>query len=81
MITLVAPQVVVIGGGVPLAGEAMFFDPLRREVARYVFPPLANSYAIVPAALGEEVVLHGALAVAALRHVVYYGGGERQKQD
>jgi glucokinase len=65
MITLIAPQVVVIGGGVPLAGETMFFAPLRREVARYVFPPLANSYAIVPAALGEEVVVHGALAVAA----------------
>ena len=64
MITLVAPQVVVIGGGVPLAGEAMFFAPLRREVARYVFPPLAKYYAIVPAALGEEVVVHGALAVA-----------------
>ena len=64
MITLVAPQVVVIGGGVPLAGEAMFFAPLRHEVARYVFPPLAKSYAIVPAALGEEVVVHGALAVA-----------------
>ena len=64
MITLVAPQVVVIGGGVPLAGEAMFFAPLRQQVARYVFPPLAHSYSIVPAALGEEVVVHGALAVA-----------------
>lgn len=64
MITLVAPQIVVIGGGVPLAGEILFFAPLRREVARYVFPPLAKSYAIVPAVLGEEVVVHGALAVA-----------------
>ena len=64
MITLVAPQVVVMGGGVPLAGEAMFFAPLRREVARYVFPPLAHAYSIVPAELGEEVVVHGALAVA-----------------
>ena len=65
MITLVAPQVVVIGGGVPLAGEGMFFAPLRREVARYVFPPLAKSFALVPACLGEEVVVHGAIAVAA----------------
>jgi glucokinase len=64
VITLVAPQIVVVGGGVPLAGEAVFFAPLRREVARYVFPPLAQSYSIVPAALGEEVVVHGALAVA-----------------
>jgi glucokinase len=64
MITLMAPQVVVMGGGVPLAGEKMFFEPLRQQVARYVFPPLAHSYAIVPAELGEEVVVHGALAVA-----------------
>ena len=64
MITLVAPQVVVVGGGVPLAGERMFFAPLRRQVARYVFPPLAHAYSLVPAALGEEVVVHGALAVA-----------------
>jgi glucokinase len=64
-ITLVAPQVVVVGGGVPLAGETLFFEPLRREVARYVFPPLAQSYQLVPAALGEEVVVHGALAIAA----------------
>ena len=64
VITIVAPQVVVVGGGVPLAGEQMFFEPLRHHVARYVFPPLAHAYSIVPAALGEEVVVHGALAVA-----------------
>jgi glucokinase len=64
-VTLVAPQVVVIGGGVPLAGESLFFEPLRREVARYVFPPLAGSYRILAAELGEAVVLHGALAIAA----------------
>ena len=64
MITLTAPNVVVLGGGVPMLGEAMFFGPLRREVGRYVFPPLAETYRIVPAQLGEEVVVHGALAVA-----------------
>jgi glucokinase len=64
MITLVAPEVVVAGGGVPLVGEALFFAPLRAEVDRYVFPPLRGSFAIVPAQLGEEVVVHGALALA-----------------
>ncbi len=66
MITLLAPGVVVIGGGVSLVGEALFFAPLLRYVDRYVFPPLAGSYRIVPAALGEEVVLYGALAIAAV---------------
>jgi glucokinase len=65
MITLVAPEVVVVGGGVPLAGETLFFAPLRREVERYVFPPLGGSYRLAPAELGEEVVVHGALAIAA----------------
>jgi len=64
MITLLSPAVVVVGGGVTLAGEA-FFSPLRQQTARYVFPPFAGTYRIEPAALGEEVVVHGALALAA----------------
>jgi glucokinase len=65
VITLVAPEVVVIGGGVSLIGEQFFFMPIRAEVARYVFPPLAGSYRIVPAGLGELAVVHGAIAIAA----------------
>ena len=64
MITLLAPNAVVIGGGVSLAGEDVFFAPLRRYVDRYVFPPHKGTYRIVPSALGDEVVLHGALAIA-----------------
>jgi glucokinase len=64
VITLLAPEAVVVGGGVSLSGE-QFFAPLRKETARYVFPPLADVYEIVPAALGELVVVHGALALAA----------------
>jgi len=69
VITLTAAEVVVIGGGVSLIGEQGFFAPLRDEVAQYVFPPLAGHYQIVPAELGEEVVIHGALALAALSAV------------
>lgn len=65
VITLVSPAVVVIGGGVSLAGEELLFKPLRAMVERYVFPPFAGTYQIVPALLGEEVVVHGALAAAA----------------
>lgn len=65
MITLLAPEIVVVGGGVSLIGPTRFFVPLRRAVARYVFPPLQGSYEIVPAALGELVVVHGAVAIAA----------------
>jgi len=65
VITLLAVNVVVVGGGISLAGEKLFLAPLRREVRRYVFPPLADSFEILPAGLGELVVVHGALALAA----------------
>jgi len=64
VITLLAPEVIVVGGGVSLIGEHLFFAPLRSEVEKYVFPPLADSYQIVPAALGELAVVHGAVALA-----------------
>jgi glucokinase len=64
VITLLAPEVIAVGGGVSLIGEQLFFAPLRKEVGRYVFPPLAESYQIVPAALGELAVVHGAVALA-----------------
>jgi len=65
VITILAPSVVVMGGGVSLVGEDLFFRPLRHYVAQYVFPSLAGTYEIVPAMLGEEVVVYGALALAA----------------
>lgn len=65
VITLIAPDVVVVGGGVSLAGEEVFFSPLRESVDRYSFPPLRKMCPVVPAALGESVVVHGALALAA----------------
>jgi glucokinase len=67
VITLLAVEAVIVGGGVSLAGEAVFFDPLRRYVGHYVFPPLRDSYEILAPRLGEEVVVHGAVAMAADR--------------
>jgi glucokinase len=64
VIALLAPRRIVVGGGVSLMGEGLLFAPLRRLVAERVFRPFADAYEIVPAALGEEVVVHGALALA-----------------
>jgi glucokinase len=44
VITLVAPDVVVVGGGVSLAGDELLFAPLRNHVRRYVFPPLDGTF-------------------------------------
>lgn len=64
MITLLCPRRVVIGGGVSLIGEELFFAPLRRKVQERRFEAFAGLTDIVPASLGEEVVIHGALALA-----------------
>jgi glucokinase len=67
VIALLCPRRIVIGGGVSLMGDGLFV-PLRQRVAERVFKPFADCYDIVPAALGEEVVVHGALALARRRH-------------
>jgi glucokinase len=67
VIALLCPRRIVIGGGVSLMGEELLFEPLRQKVAEAVFPPFAGLTDIVPAALGEEVVVHGALALARKR--------------
>jgi glucokinase len=64
VIALLCPARIVIGGGVSLLGEELFFAPLRRLVEERVFAPFRGLTDIVPAALGEEVVVHGALALA-----------------
>jgi glucokinase len=64
-VTLLAPGRVILGGGVSLMREELWFGPIRREVERYVFPPYRGTFDIVPAALGEQVVVLGALALGA----------------
>jgi glucokinase len=64
VIVLLCPRRIVIGGGVSLMGEDLLFEPIRRFVERDVFPPFRGLTDIVPAALGEEVVVHRALAFA-----------------
>ena len=64
VIKLLCPRRIIIGGGVSLMGEGLFFAPIRKYVAERGFKPFAGLTDIVPAALGEEVVVHGALALA-----------------
>ncbi len=67
VVTLLCPRRIVIGGGVSLMGEELFFSPLREAVVQRQFTPFVGLTDIVPAALGEEVVVHGALALARQR--------------
>jgi len=61
---LLAPRRIVLGGGVSLIGEDLWFKPIREELDILVFEPFRGTFDVVPAALGEEVVVHGALALA-----------------
>ena len=45
--------------------ESLWLNPIREKVAQLVFRPFAGCCDIVTAELGETVVLHGALALAA----------------
>jgi glucokinase len=67
VIALLGPRRIIVGGGISLMGDKLLFEPLRQLVAERVFRPFAGCYDIVPAALGEEVVVHGALALARRR--------------
>ncbi len=51
-INLFDPEVVVIGGGIANAGEALF-SPLRSEVERIEWRPGGHAVPLVPAGLGE----------------------------
>ncbi len=64
-VTLLAPKRIILGGGVSLIGEDAWLCPIRKKLEACVFPPFRDSFDIVPAALGEEVVVKGALALAA----------------
>jgi glucokinase len=67
VIALVCPRRIVIGGGVSLMGRRLFLEPICERVSGRVFKPFANEYEIVLAVLGEEVVVHGAIALARRR--------------
>ena len=53
------PEVVVVCGGVTLAGDHLF-EPLRRETARRAFKPAVAACRIVPGALSGTAGVYGA---------------------
>jgi glucokinase len=63
VVMLLNPARIVIGGGIAKAGEALF-SPLRAELRRQVTGWSMARLDVVPAALGDDSVLWGALALA-----------------
>ena len=62
-IMLINPARIVIGGGIANAGDALFV-PLREELRRRITAWSRARIDVVPAELGDDSVLWGALALA-----------------
>lgn len=62
-IMLLNPARIVIGGGISKAGDRLF-QPLRAELGRQITAWSRARVDVVPAALGDDSVLYGALALA-----------------
>lgn len=61
VLALLHPERFIVGGGVSLMGD-LWWGPLKRKLAeQYAFKPFEESFDVVPAALGEEVVVIGAV--------------------
>ena len=63
-IMLLNPARIVIGGGIGKAGEPLFV-PLREELHRQITAWSKARVDVVPAALADDSVLYGDLALAA----------------
>jgi glucokinase len=63
-IMLLNPARIIIGGGISKAGDALFV-PLRAEMRRQITDWSRARIDVVPAALGDDSVLYGAMSLAA----------------
>ncbi len=64
-IMLLNPRRIVVGGGISKAGDRLF-GPLRTELRRQVTTWSSARIDVAPAALGDDSVLYGALALCAI---------------
>lgn len=64
-VSIFDPEYVIIGGGVSKAGDIVF-DTVRKVVNKRCFKSMAESVKIVPAGLGTDAGLIGAVALALL---------------
>ena len=63
-ITILAPEAVIVGGGVAAAAGELLFAPLRRLIPEFVSMIPADKINILPAELAGESGVCGALVLA-----------------
>ena len=64
ILNILNPEVIVIGGGVALAGDILF-TPLKEKLKKYVLPMALEDLKIVPGVLGNEAGIKGAVGLFA----------------
>ena len=69
-VSVLNPDVVVLGGGMMKAGD-IILEPVRREVKRRVFPELLESLKIVTARLGNDAGVIGAAGLVLERKGIH----------
>lgn len=62
ILNILNPEVIVIGGGVALAGDILF-NPLKEKLKKYVLPVALEDLKIVPGVLGNEAGIKGAVGL------------------
>lgn len=67
LVTIFDPEIIVIGGGVSKAGDIVF-DEVRKEVNKRCFSIIAKACNIVPALLGGDAGIKGAIALALMEN-------------
>ena len=64
LINIFSPQLIIYGGGVIEAEGDRFLNKILAEVDRYCMPSIRSTVEIKNAALGDDSVVYGALALA-----------------
>ncbi len=62
LVNLFNPEMIVIGGGVSMAGD-IFFDNIKEVVEKHVMQPGSRELNISPVAHGENAAIMGAFAL------------------
>lgn len=63
LVNILNPEMVILGGGMAGMGDILF-EPVREMVAEQAFPLLAGAVRIVPARLGNDAGIFGAMVYA-----------------
>ena len=62
MVTLLNPDLIVIGGSLARAGEVLF-DSIRRAITRHAMPPAGSEITVVAGELLDDAEVRGAAAI------------------